>query len=147
MLKSDDGNYEAQFAPQIYGGYKILPWVFALEGLYYSDESGSGTSYTMESAHYEASLYALRFLGYEDGRSINPYLVAGFSLFQERIESNFLGVENKDKSRINSALKIGAGGWAQLGMGFINVEFKGMYSEDFSPDLVMELSSRVGVEF
>lgn len=148
MIKSDDNNFETKFVPQIYGGYKILPWAFALEGLHYSQKSGAGTSYTMDNSHYEISAYALRFLDYEDGRSINPYLVAGFGLFQERIKSNFMGTVNKDKSEINSALKIGAGGWAQLGtMAFLNLELKGMYSEDYSPDLIFELSSRVGVEF
>lgn len=76
----------------------------------------------MDNTHYEISAYALRFLDFEDGRAINPYVLAGFGLFQERIESNFSGTINKDKSEIDSALKIGAGGWAQLGtMAFLNL--------------------------
>lgn len=148
MQKSDDSNSEAKFNPQIYGGYKIVPWAFAIEGLYYSENSGAGTSYIMDTKHYEASVYTYRFINYEDGKSINPYVLAGFGVFQERLTANFMGTEDKDKSELNSALKIGAGGWASLGsLAFVNLEIKGMYSKDFAPDLIFELSSRVGVEF
>lgn len=39
MIKLDDDNFETKFVPQIYGGYKILPWAFALEGLRYSQKT------------------------------------------------------------------------------------------------------------
>lgn len=148
FIKSDDSNFEAKFTPQIYGGYKILPWAFALEGLHFNEKTTSGTASSMTNDHYEVSIYAMRFIAYEDGRIINPYVLAGFGVFQERLTVNFMGTEDKDTSQLNSALKIGAGGWVQLGeRAFINLELKGMYSTDYTPDLVFELSSRVGAEF
>ncbi len=148
LIKSDDSNFEGKFTPMLYGGYKILPWAFALEALYYDDESDAGTSYTIENKHYEASIYALRFINYEEGKAINPYVLGGWGLFQERLTSNFMGAVDKDKSKLNSAVKIGLGAWAPLGsLAFINLEAKGMYSKDFTPDLIFELSSKVGVDF
>lgn len=148
FLKKDDGNYNIKFPLLIYGGYKKIPWAYGLEALSFKDTSNAGSSYKITNNHYEATLYALRFFNYEDGRAINPYAVAGLGGFQSRVSTDFGGSVSNDKSKINIVAKVGAGVWAQLGArGFLMLEGKGMYSRYFSPDLIFDLSIRAGLEF
>lgn len=148
ILKNDEGNYDVKLPLLIYGGYKKIPWAYAVEGLYFSDTSNAGSSYSIRNNHYEATFYALRFFNYEDARAINPYAVAGLGGFQSHVRTDFNGTVTNDKSTVNAIAKVGMGAWAQLGTsGFLTLEGKGMYSRYFSPDLIFDLSVRAGLEF
>ena len=148
LVKNDENNFKTKFPVSVYGGYRNLPWAYALEGLYYKDSSSTGASFDIDKKHYEISAYVLRFFNYEEARFVNPYAVGGLGTFQERVEGNFLGTPYKDKSDLNTVLKIGAGAWSQLGsMGFLNVEAKALYSKDLSPELLFEIAARAGLEF
>lgn len=148
FVKDEENNFKTKFPLLLYGGYKILPWAFALETLYYSDKSSSGASFHMEYEHYEVSTYVMKFFNYEDARAINPYAVGGLGFFQERLETVFMGNQSRDKSDINAIIKAGVGAWAGLGeRGFINLEVKGLYSKDLSPEFIFDFVARAGLEF
>lgn len=148
FVKNDEDNFEAEFPILAYGGYRNGIWIYAIEGLYYQNKSDAGSSFVTENNHFEATLYALRFIKYQDGRAINLYAVGGLGGFQERIETNFSGVLYKDKSQINAVVKAGGGAWADLGpRGFINLEVKGLYSRDFSPEFLFDVVTRIGTTF
>lgn len=148
LLKTDDGNYEVKMPVMLYGGIKDGDWGYAVEGLYFNDKSASGSSLKMRYDHYEITGYGMYFLNYDDSRAINPYVVGGLGAYQERLEADFLGTKDKDTSKIYLVGKLGAGAWAQLGeIFFLNLEIKSMYSQHFSPDLQLEVSSRIGVQF
>jgi hypothetical protein len=147
LLKDDLDNYHLKFPVLIYGGHKAIPWAFSLEALYFQEKSSSGTL-NISNDQYEMTAYVLRFLDYEEARSINPYLVGGLGVFKSFVTTQFAGTSDKDQSRLNPIAKMGAGAWAHVGQhGFINLEAKGMYSKDFAPELVFDLSARAGLEF
>lgn len=148
ILKRDDGNYAVKFPAIIYGGYKELPWAYALEGSFYEDKSNAGGMYKITNQNYEATAYALRFFGYQDARAINPYMVGGLGVFQSHVKTVFGGSTSIDNSKYNPTLKLGVGAWAQLSrLGFVTLEGKALYSRYYSPDLLFDLSVRVGLEF
>ncbi len=148
FVKDIENNFEAKFPFLLYGGYKRLPWAIALETQYYQTSSQSGASFKMKNKNYEGSIYGLWFFKNEPARAINPYLVGGIGFLQTHLESELLGNKDKDKSKVESAVKAGVGAWTQLGeMGFVNLEFKGLYSKALSPDLTAEVSARFGIEF
>jgi hypothetical protein len=148
LLKNDQSNYEIKFPVLVYGGHKDIPWTFALEGLYLQDKSSSGSSFKITNDQYEVTLYALRFIDYQDARAINPYVVGGLGGIRSYVTTNFNGMSEKDQSTINAIAKLGAGVWAQLGSrGFVSLEGKGMYSKDFSPEIIFEFTGRAGLEF
>ncbi len=148
FVKNDEDNFEMRIPVLLYGGYRHGLWVYAAEGLYFQDKTEAGSNFLTTNKHYEATLYALRFIKYEDGRAINLYGVGGLGAFQQRIETEFHGDIAKEKSEINAVIKAGGGAWAYLGpSGFLNLEMKGLYSRDFSPEFLVDIVARVGMTF
>lgn len=148
FIKNVENNFELKFPVQLYAGYRFLPWAVAFEAEYFELKSKSGSSFMIDRKHYEASFYGMWFFSYEEARAINPYVLGGVGLFQTHLETDLMGTKSKDKSSIDSSLKVGLGSWAALGeRGFLSLESKAMYSKALAPDLTFEVSARAGVLF
>lgn len=148
FVKNVEDNYEIETPFLIYGGYRTVPWAFAIEAQKYKNSSAISGLYSVDVTHYESSIYFLRFLDYQSARILNPYIMAGYGLMREDITTKLFTQTDKDKSKIYSIGKLGAGLWSTIHQTvFFNIEGKGMVSDGYTPKLLFSLSLRLGLEF
>lgn len=147
-LQSENSNWELKFPMSFFSGYESTPWYFLGEGQYYKSQTSSGSILGVRTKHYEASAYVMRLIFAETSRIINPYLIGGVGLYQDRVQITFSGSRQSDSSKLYTTLKAGAGLLADfISHGFCMVEAKAMYSEPYSPDLIFGVDLRLGYRF
>jgi hypothetical protein len=148
LLQDEESIWKLKFPLTIFGGYEFKPWAVFGEGQYFKQSDSSGSILNVSVDHYEFTAYGLKFFSFEDGRVVNPYLIGGLGVMQEKVKTTFAGSSETDKSQLYMTIKAGGGLWMQfLSRGFCMVEGKMMYSNPYSPDLIFALDLRAGYTF